>query len=212
MKPLELSRTAVPTRWFPRLAAGYRFDAASQAETLASVAWLLMTELHAYIEDLEGAADTDDVVDVLRLKLAELLTDLDCRLSGASTPDELHQFPLLIEYGLTQVTYSSGADTAQWMGFGTYRGMANAENAANAANINDMQDDAPQDTLSEPQSEGARLIALFNTVLAAFPGTLFNPLLPGTQGQVLRTLRAWDKLCRLAGRDAAFLVPLMKSL
>ncbi len=194
--PLSLT-TAPPQRWFPRLIAGYLHPAAAQAETLASVAWLVMTEMHAYLEDLEGAVDTPDVVDVLRVKLAELLADLDCRLSGSSTQDELHQLPLLLEYGLTQVAYSSGEDVAHWMGFGARS--APSQPAGARSNSFDA-------------SDARRLIDVFTAMLSTFPGTLFNPLLPGTQGQVLRTLRAWDKMCRLAGRDAAFLIPLMKSL
>lgn len=159
-----------------------------QAETLASVAWLVMTELQAYVEDLQGAADSHEVIDVLRVKLAELLLEIDCRLAGATVPDELHRLPLFVEYGLADVVMVPGEQAAGWIGF-----------------------DKPLDR-SVPSADAATLIDLFNEMLASFPGDLFNPLLPGTQGQVLRTLRNWDKLCRLAGRDAAFLAPLMRSL
>ncbi|WP_445380086.1 DUF6031 family protein, partial [Pseudomonas syringae] len=70
----------------------------------------------------------------------------------------------------------------------------------------------PADSAVGQDLEAERLIELFKELLEAFPGKLFNPLLPGTQGQVLRTLRDWDRSCRLAGGDAAFLAPLMRSL
>ncbi|ATV18232.1 hypothetical protein A584_03610 [Pseudomonas syringae pv. theae ICMP 3923] len=174
-------------KWFPRLAGGYVYPAGPHAQKLISVAWLLMTELEAYLEDLEGAASEPRVIDALRIKLAELMVDIDCRLAGADTPDELHQFALFTEYGLSDVIAHSGQVAVEWLG-------------------------VPCDTTADRSDEASRLIELFKEVLAAFPGKLFNPLLPGTQGQVLRTLRDWDRSCRLAGRDAAFLAPLMRSL
>jgi hypothetical protein len=204
----QATLTAAPGRWFPRLAAGYVHDAARQAETLASVAWMLMTELQAYIEDLEGATHAPDVVDVLRIKLAELLVDLDCRLAGAAVPDELHQFPLFVEYGVTNIALSAGADAARWIGMGPRAAAVMPDAVPDTAP--DIASDATPD--AAPRTDAGTLIDLLNGLLAAFPGALFNPLLPGTQGQVLRTLRNWDKLCRLAGRDASFLAPLMRSL
>ncbi|WP_321817258.1 MULTISPECIES: DUF6031 family protein [unclassified Paraburkholderia] len=179
--------TSPPIHWFPRLAAGQVRAAASLAETLASVAWLLMTELQAYLEDLEGASGTADVVDVLRIKIAELLKDIDHRLSDAASPDELHAFALCAEYGLSDAASLPGAAALRMLGIGD----ANASIEA---------------------GDAAPLISRLGEALAAFPGELFNPLLPGTQGPVLRTLRTWDKLCRLTGTDASFLAPLMKSL
>lgn len=178
----------LPRQWFPRLRAGFVYPAGSHAERLISVAWLLMTELEAYLEDLQGAASEPKVVDALRIKLAELMLDIDCRLAGAVVPHQLHHFALFAEYGLSQVIASSGDVSIDWLGI-------------------------PADVDAAAESESTdRLINLCREMLEAFPGELFNPLLPGTQGQVLRTLRDWDKSCRLAGRDAAFLVPLMRSL
>ncbi|WP_122387599.1 DUF6031 family protein [Pseudomonas syringae group genomosp. 7] len=174
-------------QWFPRLGGGYVYPAGAYAQKLISVAWLLMTELEAYLEDLEGASDEPGVVDALRIKLAELMVDIDCRLAGADTPNELHQFALFSEYGLTDVIAHTGPVAAEWLG-------------------------VPADNAAGQDNEAERLIELFKELLEAFPGKLFNPLLPGTQGQVLRTLRDWDRSCRLAGSDAAFLAPLMRSL
>ncbi|MBI6705403.1 DUF6031 family protein [Pseudomonas viridiflava] len=174
-------------RWFPRLNGGYVYPAGPHAQKLISVAWLLMTELEAYIEDLQGAADEPRVIDALRVKLAELMIDIDCRLAGAQSTHELHQFALFAEYGLSDVIAHSAETALGWLGI-------------------------PHPDRKADADEALRLIGLFRAILSAFPGTLFNPLLPGTQGQVLRTLRDWDKSCRLAGRDAAFLAPLMRSL
>ncbi|MCF5803880.1 MULTISPECIES: DUF6031 family protein [Pseudomonas syringae group] len=181
------SENASGRSWFPRLGGGYSYPAAEQVEKLISVAWLLMTELEAYLEDLEGAKAEPRVIDALRIKLAELMVDIDCRLAGADTPSELHQFALFTEYGLSDVIAHSGETAIDWLGI-------------------------PKNVTVEEDYEAGRLIDLFREVLDAFPGKLFNPLLPGTQGQVLRTLRDWDRSCRLAGRDAAFLAPLMRSL
>ncbi|KPW84358.1 hypothetical protein SAMN05216596_101747 [Pseudomonas congelans] len=174
-------------QWFPRLGGGYIYPAGPYAQKLISVAWLLMTELEAYLEDLDGAADEPLVVDALRIKLAELMVDIDCRLAGADTPNELHQFALFSEYGLTDVIAHTGPVAVEWL-------------------------DIRADSAAGHDNEAEWLIEVFRELLDAFPGKLFNPLLPGTQGQVLRTLRDWDRSCRLAGGDAAFLAPLMRSL
>ncbi|OUM08545.1 hypothetical protein BW686_04290 [Pseudomonas syringae] len=181
------SEHASGRRWFPRLGGGYSYAAGDHVEKLIAVAWLLMTELEAYLEDLEGATGEPRVVHALRIKLAELMVDIDCRLAGADTPNELHQFALFAEYGLSDVIAHSGETAIDWLGI-------------------------PTDVTADCEDDAGRLIDLFKEVLNAFPGKLFNPLLPGTQGQVLRTLRDWDRSCRLAGRDAAFLAPLMRSL
>ncbi|RMW13295.1 hypothetical protein ALP03_04914, partial [Pseudomonas amygdali pv. tabaci] len=80
-----ISAQAAGRQWFPRLSGGYVYPAGPYAQKLISVAWLLMTELEAYLEDLEGAANEPQVVDALRIKLAELMVDIDCRLAGADT-------------------------------------------------------------------------------------------------------------------------------
>ncbi|WP_229699216.1 DUF6031 family protein, partial [Pseudomonas syringae] len=52
-----IASTQAVRQWFPRLAGGYVYPAGPYTQKLISVAWLLMTELEAYLEDLEGAAD-----------------------------------------------------------------------------------------------------------------------------------------------------------
>jgi hypothetical protein len=175
---------STPLRWFPRLRIGVAASAAAHVETLVSVSWLLMTEVHAYLEDISGAPDDDDLQQALALRLAELVIALDLRLRGEPEMDEIHHLPLLLEHGLTDVAHLAGHEAVDALSLATAQAPGRAE----------------------------RLTRTYQGMLASFPAQLFNPLLPQAQGQVLRTLRTWSRLCSAAGTDPAFLAPLMRSL
>jgi hypothetical protein len=177
---------AMTHRWFPRLRAGFAAPAAPHVEKLVSVSWLLMTELFAYLEDVGGAGEDESVLDALAIRMAELAFNIDGRLRGDTQVEELHEFPLLLEYGLTDLAHLDG------------------EGAAEALALS-----APANA---PGARGARLLSAYMALIDQFPGRLFNTLLPESQSQTLRTLRAWNKLCVATGTDPAFLAPLMRSL
>jgi hypothetical protein len=178
------SSAKTPIRWFPRLRIGTAAPAPARVETLVSVSWLLMTELHAYLEDVSGAPADEDVQQSLALRLAELAVALDLRLRGDQEMDELHHLPLLLEFGLTEVAQLAGDEVVEALSLAA----------------------------AQAPDRAAHLTRTYESMLAGFPARLFNPLLPETQGQVLRTLRTWNRLCSTAGTDPAFLAPLMRSL
>lgn len=171
-------------RWFPRLKAGYRFAAGVHVTSTISAAWLLMTELRAYIEDLVGARDIPDAAALIKIKIAELLVQVDCVLGGVAVPQEMHRLPLLMAFGLCDVAALDGARASRLLGL-------------------DVPTDAP---------EVDRLIATLEDLLQAFPSDLVDALQPQNQGQVLRFLRQANKACQGVGCDAGFLAPLMTSL
>ncbi|MCZ0970607.1 DUF6031 family protein [Streptomyces albulus] len=53
--------------------------------------------------------------------------------------------------------------------------------------------------------------ALWERMLAAFPGELPDRLVAEGQRDMLRTLRVWTRLARSAGLDIGFLAPFMKA-
>ncbi|WP_431120925.1 DUF6031 family protein [Variovorax paradoxus] len=171
-------------RWFPRINAGYRFAAGEHVISTISAAWLLMTELRAYIEDLAGARDIPDAAALVKIKIAELLLQVDAVLGRAAVPHEMHRLPLLMAYGLSDVAAMDGPTATRLLGL-----------------------DAPTDGV-----EVDRLIGVLEELLAAFPSDLVDALQPENQGHVLRFLRSANKACERVGCDAGFLAPLMTSL
>lgn len=183
--PIEPQGAVAPgIRWFPRLAAGYRFDAGDHVTSTISAAWLLMTELRAYIEDLAGAHDIPDAAALVKIKIAELLLQVDAVLGRAVVPPEMHRLPLLMAYGLGEVAAMDGPAATRLLGL-----------------------DVPTDG-----AEVDRLIGVLEALLAAFPSDLVDALQPENQGHVLRFLRSANKACAQVGCDAGFLAPLMTSL
>ncbi len=174
--------------WFPRLVSGAAGVPARHVDRLVAVSWLMMTELFAYLEDVEGA-DDDAVLQVLAIRMAELAADIDGRLRGELGMDEIHQLPLVLEYGFSEVAQLDGTRAAPLLGL------------ANSG-----------DGLAAGIKRAERLKAVYQKLVDSFPGDLFNTLLPQSQGQTLRTLRGWNKLCSATGTDAAFLAPLMRAL
>jgi hypothetical protein len=171
-------------RWFPRISAGYRFAAGDHVTSTISAAWLLMTELRAYIEDLAGARDIPDAAALVKIKIAELLLQVDAVLGRVAVPHEMHRLPLLMGYGLSDVAAMDGPTATRLLGL-----------------------DTPTDG-----AEVDRLIAVLEELLAAFPSDLVDALQPENQGHVLRFLRSANKACERVGCDAGFLAPLMTSL
>jgi len=183
--PIEPQSPAVRgIRWFPRINAGYRFAAGDHVTSTISAAWLLMTELRAYIEDLAGARDIPDAAALVKIKIAELLLQVDAVLGRAAVPHEMHRLPLLMAYGLSDVAAMDGLAATRLLGL-----------------------DAPTDG-----AEVDRLIGILEALLAAFPSDLVDALQPENQGHVLRFLRSANKACERVGCDAGFLAPLMTSL
>lgn len=171
-------------RWFPRLTGGVGVEGSSMARATISAAWLMMSELYAYLEDLEGAVDVPDASALIKVKIAELLVQIDCILGRTAVLDDEHRLPWLLEYGLCEVINLPGTDMARLLG------------------LFSVNDDA----------EVRRVCQLIRDLIEAFPGELVDSLQAQNQGRVLRFLRSCDKACTTLGCDAGFLVPLMKSL
>ncbi|MBT0773329.1 hypothetical protein KIH74_30570 [Kineosporia sp. J2-2] len=168
-------------RLFPSARSGRGLPAASAVEAWATAAWLLAVEGRAYLEDLEGGADQPLLRRVVRVKLLELLYDIDTRLAGCLPVAEEHQLALALTYGLHDVAGLEGADLVEVF--------------ALAADDDETDGLVPQ---------------LWDRLCAAFPGDLPDPLQAGGQREILRALRHWSRMCAAAGTDAGFLEPFLK--
>jgi hypothetical protein len=165
---------------FPSVRAGRGRSPDAAVEAWVTAGWLLAVEGRAYLEDLAGGTDQPDLRQAVRLKLLDLLCDVDHRLTGTDVVGG-HQLALALEYGLREVAVLSGGQVVDLFG---------------------------PDGTDDPDE--LRLVAFWAAVCAAFPGELPDPLQPSGQGQILRALRNWSKLCAATGSDAGFLEPLVK--
>lgn len=171
------------TQWFPTLQRGLPSAAQDTLPNTIAAAWLLLIDGNALLEDFEGAAGTVELTDVLKLRLVELFVEIDLTLDGSGDVDELHFLPLALDFGLHALAHLDGKDISALVALGASE--------------------------TDPH---ARLQALWDTILDAFPGEVPNPLLADGQGDVLRALQNWSRLCRAAEVDDAFLAPLVQAV
>ncbi|MEU6357427.1 DUF6031 family protein [Streptomyces sp. NPDC047072] len=169
---------------FPGVRAGRGLPPETAVRAWATAAWLMQVDGRAYVEDLDGGAEQPQLRQVVKLRLLELLAEIDIRLTGAEPAGEGHLLALALEYGLHEVCTATGPELAQLFDLDQEFG-------------GDLADDA-----------GVR--ELWNALCEAFPGQIPDPLVASGQGEVLRALRDWSKLCTAAGTDAAFLEPFLK--
>lgn len=169
--------------WFPNLNSGLPQPVQTHIEALITAAWKLAVDGRALVEDVEGGEGEQPLVAVLKLRMAEFLVQIDLILRGLVEVDDDHLLSLALEHGLSEVARIDGSELAQVLALGAV-------------------DDMPF----------ARISALWNDLLAAFPGEVPNPLRADGQGPILRALRSWSKLCRAARVDDAFLTPLIKAI
>jgi hypothetical protein len=175
--------SATEISWFPNLQAGLPAPARSHVEAFIVTAWKLVIDGRALLEDFDGGASQPDLVACLKLKLVDLLMELDLELRGVNNMDDDHLLPLAMQRGLSEVALIDGPGLIAAVGL-----------------------DADRDEVREHVGK------LWERLLAAFPGELPNPLLSDGQGPLLRALRNWSKLCRLGQVDDAFLTKLVKAI
>ncbi|MFJ8332021.1 DUF6031 family protein [Streptomyces sp. NPDC094437] len=169
---------------YPGVRAGRGLPPEAAVQAWATVAWLMSVDGRAYVEDLDGGVDQPQLRQIVKLRLLELLSEMDTRLTGAEPAGEGHQLALALEYGLHEVCHASGAELAQLF--------------------------ALDEEFGGEEADESGVRALWEGLCEAFPGTIPDPLVASGQSEVLRALRDWSKLCTAAGTDAAFLEPFLK--
>lgn len=188
----DLAKMLVPhnaqadqVRFFPGIGLDFSADASGHIRKLVEIAWLVMAEGHPIIEDMDGAIESPDLMQSLKIVFAEFLADLDQRLSGSGGISGAHQLAVAAEHG------TSGLARLDGNAFCTLIGLGEA---------------------LEPAAEHARATAIWTRLLSDFPIALVDPLQPENQGAVLTALRKWTKLCNEAGIESEFLVEMMKAV
>ncbi|HEV2371164.1 MAG TPA: DUF6031 family protein [Streptosporangiaceae bacterium] len=171
-------------RWFPSARSGRGLAPEHAVRAWSTAAWLLAVEGRAYLEDMAGGVDQPELRWIVRLRLAELLLDIDLLLGGYAAIQDGHQLAMALEYGLHTVAEVDGPRLVSLFALGGGPG-------------------------GPAHGDGA-VPQLWEELCAAFPGRLPNPLLASGQREILRALRYWSKLCTAAGTDAAFLEPFLK--
>ncbi|MCT9008513.1 DUF6031 family protein [Streptomyces sp. NPDC054766] len=168
----------------PGVRAGHVLPAAHAVETWVQVAWLMLAEGRAYVEDLEGGVEQPQMQQSAKLRLLEQLADIDQRLAGRVPSGDAHCLALALEYGLHELVGASGPELVEIFGL-------DEEFGADSCRVD-------------------QIFVLWERLLEEFPGELPDRLVAQGQRDMLVTLRAWAGLARGAGLDIGFLTPFIK--
>jgi hypothetical protein len=177
--------TGRAVRYFPRLRAGLGRAPGAEVQALCVAAFKLAVDGRAFIEDIEGAAEQPELLAVLRWRFADFLGELDLILRGTAPVDDWHHAALALEYGLSEVADLDGPTLASCCGLGD---------------------------IGQGSESASSILAFWDGLLASFPGQLPDPLKPSGQGELLRALRNWNKLCVATQTPADFLQSLLQEV
>lgn len=174
--------TDVPV--YPALRAGHGRRPAAAVEIWLQVAWLVLAEGLAYVEDLEGGREQPQMQQAVKLRFLEQLADVDNRLAGRIPAGDGHQLALVLEYGMSDLVDATGADLAGIFALGQ--------------------------ELGGPECDVSGAVTLFDRLYRGFPGELPDRLVAQGQRDLLVTLQTWARLARAVGLDVGLLTPFMK--
>ncbi|MFI5779559.1 DUF6031 family protein [Nocardia sp. NPDC051570] len=169
---------------YPALRAGHGRATAPAVEIWLQVAWLMLAEGRAYIEDLEGGTSQPHMQQAAKLRMLEQLVDIDNRLAGRSPVADAHCLALALEYGMQDLMDASGVELAEIFGL--------------------------DEDFGGPACQVEDIIVLWERLLAGFPGELPDRLIAQGQRDMLRTLQDWARLARATGLNVGLLTPFMK--
>jgi hypothetical protein len=169
---------------YPGLRAGHGRPTGPTVEIWLQVAWLMLAEGRAYIEDLEGGTTQPEMQQAAKLRMLEQLVDIDNRLAGRSPVADAHCLALGLEYGMQELVAASGSELADIFG---------------------LDEEFGGDTC-----QVADIFLLWQRLLDGYPGELPDRLVAQGQRDMLRTLQTWAALARSAGLDVGLLTPLLK--
>jgi hypothetical protein len=169
---------------YPGVRAGRGRTAAAAVEAWLQVAWLMLAEGRAYVEDLEGGTRQPQMQQAAKMRLLEQLADIDSRLAGRLPAGDGHELALALEYGMSELVDVSGPRLAEIFSL--------------------------DETLGGPTCDVAGAMALWQRLLDGFPGRLPDRLVAQGQRDMLRTLRTWARLARATDLDVGLLTPFMK--
>jgi hypothetical protein len=178
----DSTAAAVPV--YPALRAGHGTDTTRAVRTWLEVAWLMLAEGRAYIEDLEGGAAQPRMRQAAKLRLLEQLADIDNRLAGRVPVADAHCLAVALEYGMRELADASGDELV---------------------GIFALDEEFGGDTCGV-----AEIFVLWRRLLDHYPGELPDRLVAQGHRDLLHTLRTWAALARSAGLDVGLLTPFMK--
>jgi len=170
-------------KFFPNINSGVPSRSKESIKNLITGAFLLSTEGRALFEDFEGVEISQpETMYVLKIKLIEFLFEMEMILNDSEV-DQMHYFPLCLEYGMPDVLKTEPERITKIFGL-------------------DCAD----------QTDIEQIAYLWNRIISDFPGNIPNPLQNDQQGEFLQCLRNWSKLCKRNQIDDSFLIPLFKAL
>jgi hypothetical protein len=172
--------------FFPKIKAGYKRPVQNEIYALATFAFKLAVDVRAFLEDMEGAGQHPHYMKTLKLRLLEMLYELQLVISSAGPMEELHFAALALEYGVPDITLLDGPGLIE---------------------IFRLWDD-----LESEDVDISGVMGFFARILEEFPGEIPDPLIPSGQSILLKALRNWDKICQAEQVDAKFIEDLLKEV
>ncbi len=171
---------------YPTRKRGAKFPVKHEVYALSKLAFRLAIDVRAFLEDIDGGRDFPHYLKNLKLRLLELLAELNLLLSYDDGMDETHFAALALEYGVDHIAAMSGPELVETFGL--------------------------LDSFSSEAVDVEGVVSLFERLIAEFPGDIPDPLAPKGQRELLKALRNWDKICSAQGVDAKFLEDLLKEV
>ena len=169
---------------YPGLRAGHGTATPDAVRTWLQVAWLMLAEGRAYVEDLEGGTSQPQMQQAAKLRMLEQLVDVDNRLAGRVAAADGHCLALGLEYGLSELAGTTGEELGDIFG-------VDEEFGGDSCRVDEI-------------------FLLWQRLLDGFPGELPDRLVAQGQRDMLLTLRKWAELARSAGLDVGLLTSFMK--
>ncbi|MEU5693411.1 DUF6031 family protein [Actinosynnema sp. NPDC020468] len=169
---------------YPGVRAGHGTATPDAVRTWLQVAWLMLAECRAYVEDLEGGVAQPQMQQAAKLRMLEQVVDIDNRLAGRVPAADAHCLALGLEHGLSGLADATGEELADIFGLAE-------EFGGGSCRVDDI-------------------FTLWERLLAGFPGELPDRLVAQGQRDMLVTLRQWAELARSAGLDVGLLTQFMK--
>ncbi|HET8641155.1 MAG TPA: DUF6031 family protein [Pseudonocardiaceae bacterium] len=169
---------------YPGLRAGHGRASADAVTCWLVVGWLMLAEGRAYVEDLQGGTEQPRMRQAAKLRLLELLVDIDNRLAGRAPLADAHCLAVGLEYGTHELIAASGTELAEIFGLdGEFGG----------------------DTCAVDE-----ILTLWERLVDEYPGELPDRLVAQGHRDLLLALRAWAALARSVGLDVGLLTPFLK--
>lgn len=91
----------------------------SSLQAWVTATWLTAVEVRALIEDIEGAAGEPALVEAVKLRILEVLLEIELELANRPKPSNVHALAHVLEFGFREIAEIHGDRVAGAFGLGS---------------------------------------------------------------------------------------------